>query len=89
MKNKMVDVRTHLVALMERLGNENLSGENLTQTIEAAKASTLVAAQYISAVKTEIEAMRVYADFGRAPEAVGIEDQGQIGTTGTGGAPRR
>jgi hypothetical protein len=85
MKNKMVDVRTHLVAMMERLGDENLPSEKLDQTIEAAKATALVAGQYISAVKTEIEAVKIFAEIGKAPESVGLEDQGQ----GSGGLPAR
>lgn len=70
MKNKMVDVRNHLVGMLEELG----SNEATEQTIERAKAMSQVAGQYISAVRTEIDALRLADDIGRLPVAVSVDD---------------
>lgn len=56
----MGDVRDHLVAMLEQLG-ENEADE---KTIERAKATALVADKYIAAVKVEIDARRLLADTG-------------------------
>lgn len=66
MKNKMSDVRDHLVAMLEQLGDADVKPE----VIERAKATALVAGTYISAVKTEIDALRLADDIGRLPAAV-------------------
>jgi hypothetical protein len=66
MKNKMSDVRNHLVAMLEALGDPEAKPE----VIERAKATSMVASTYISAVKTEIDAMRLADDIGKLPSAV-------------------
>lgn len=61
MKNTLHDVRTLLVAQLEALGPD---AENVPpDIIERAKASAIVAQQFIAAVKTEIDARRLYADY--------------------------
>lgn len=67
MKNKMGDVRDHLVAMMEALGDKECDAA----TVERAKAMSQVAGQYIDAVKTELQACRIAADFGYVPTVVG------------------
>lgn len=66
MKNKMSDVRDHLVAMLEQLGDPEVKAE----VIERAKATALVAGTYISAVKTEIDALRVADEIGCIPAAL-------------------
>lgn len=66
MKNKMSDVRNHLVAMLEKLGDDEVKPE----TIEAAKTTALVADKYIAAVKCEIDALRLADDIGRLPVSV-------------------
>jgi hypothetical protein len=66
MKNKMSDVRNHLVAMLEQLGDADVKVE----VIERAKATALVAGVYISAVKTEIDALRLADEIGRVPAAL-------------------
>jgi hypothetical protein len=68
MKNKMSDVRDHLVAMLEQLGDPEVKPE----VIERAKASALVADKYISAVKVEIDAIRLMDDTGRLPLSVEV-----------------
>ena len=60
MKNKMSDVRDHLVAMLEQLGDPEVKAE----VIERAKATALVAGTYISAVKTELDAYRLHEEIG-------------------------
>lgn len=55
MKNKMSDVRDHLVAMLEAL-SEDGEPEKVARTVERAKATALVADRYIAAVKVEIDA---------------------------------
>lgn len=55
MKNKMSDVRDHLVAMLEAL-SDDAEPEQVARTVERAKATALVADKYIAAVKVEIDA---------------------------------
>ncbi len=48
MNNKLIDLNNHLFAEIERLGDEELKGENLIQEIERARAITGVASQIIA-----------------------------------------
>lgn len=66
MKNKMSDVRDHLVAMLEQLGEKDVGPE----VIERAKATSLVAGAYISAVKVELDALRLADDIGKLPAAI-------------------
>lgn len=70
MKNKMADVRDHLVAMLEELGDKETGNE----AVERAKATALVADKYIAAVKVEIDARRLLADNGQElPPALEVE----------------
>ncbi len=75
MKNKVSDVRDHLVAMLERLGDDNLSPEEMNQVIERAKTTTMVATTYIGAVKVELDAIRLMDETGKLATAVGIPQQ--------------
>lgn len=66
MKNKMSDVRNHLVAMLEALGDPEATPE----IVERAKATSMVASTYIGAVKCEIDALRLHDDIGRTTAAV-------------------
>lgn len=54
MKNKMEDLRNHMFAELERLGDENLKGEALDAEIRRAKAIREVAGGLIDSAKVEI-----------------------------------
>lgn len=75
MKNKVSDVRDHLVAMLERLGDDNLSAEDMGLVIERAKTSTMVATTYIGAVKVEFDAIRLMDETGTLATAVGAPQQ--------------
>lgn len=66
----MKDMRDFLIKQMTELADSDRQGDELAATIERAKASSLVASTYISAVKTEIDAIRVLDETGRLPVAV-------------------
>lgn len=70
MKNKVSDVRDHLVSMLERLDDDNLSAEEMALVIERAKTSTVVATTYIGAVKIELDAIRLMHDTGKLSNAV-------------------
>lgn len=59
MKNKLKDLNDHLFAQMERLSNEDLSGDQLKAEIDRSKALTNVANSIISngqlVLKAQIE----------------------------------
>ncbi|MGO1069302.1 hypothetical protein [Lysobacter sp. CA199] len=66
MKNSMADVRNHLVAMLEALGDPDAKPE----VVERAKATSMVAGTYINAVKVEIDAIRLHDEIGRSPSAI-------------------
>lgn len=57
MKNKLGDLNDHLFAEIERLGDEDLSGEALTQEILRAKAISGVAIQIIGNANLVLKAV--------------------------------
>lgn len=70
MKNRVSDVRNHLVAVMEALNDEGATPEQLAANIERAKAMSLVSGQYIATVKVELEAIRLYDETQLLPASV-------------------
>jgi hypothetical protein len=71
-KNKVSDVRDHLVAMLEALGDKDAGPE----VIERAKASSLVAGTYIAAVKIELDAIRLHDDIGKTTVAIDVPAPG-------------
>ena len=62
MKNTLGDLNNHLFAQLERLGDEELKGENLQEEIERAKAVTVIASQIISNGNLVLQAEKFKAD---------------------------
>lgn len=57
-KNTMNDLNDHLFLALERLNDENLSGEDLQQEIERSKAISEVGKTVIDNAKTVLSAMK-------------------------------
>jgi hypothetical protein len=66
----MSDVRDHLCAMLEALGDETADADTMARTVERAKATALVADKYIAAVKVEIDARERLQDD-NMPQALG------------------
>ena len=63
MKNTLGDLNNHLFEQLERLGDEELKGDNLKEEIERAKAINQAACQIIANGRLMLEAIRVKEDF--------------------------
>jgi len=67
-KNKLTDLNNHLFAQLERLGDEDLSGDALEAEISRTKAITAVAGQIISGGSLMLSAVKLsteYSDAGK------------------------
>lgn len=74
MKNQIEDLRNHLFAQLERLGDEDLKGDKLNEEIKRAKAIAEVSSQVVAAADIEL---KYIAEFGK-PESVFFQPK-QIG----------
>jgi hypothetical protein len=54
MKNKISDLRDHMFAALERLGDENLSEEDLKKEISRSQAISEVGKVIVESAKTEV-----------------------------------
>lgn len=59
MKNKLSDLNDHLFAQLERLGDEELKGDDLQKEIERAKAISSVATQIVNGNKVVVDVMKL------------------------------
>lgn len=65
MKNKLIDLNNHLFSQLERLGDEQLSGELLQEEINRSKAITSVSAQIISNARLALDAQVAVQDLSK------------------------
>lgn len=54
-KNKIDDLRDHLFAQLERLGDETLTGEKLTAELDRAKQVAAIAREVTASAKVEVD----------------------------------
>jgi len=59
MKDKITDLRHHLFAQLERLGDEDLSPEQLKQEIKRGHAIAQVAKEITATAKVEVQFLRI------------------------------
>ena len=71
MKNTLGDLNNHLFAQLERLGNEELEGDELKEEILRAKAVTDIAKEIIDNANTVLDVMKFQAEtLGRSGIAI-------------------
>lgn len=63
MKNTLGDLNMHLFAELERLGDEDIKGEELNEEIDRAKAITSVATQIISNGNLVLKSMELQKEI--------------------------
>jgi hypothetical protein len=75
MKNKMEDLNNHLFAEIERLGDEDLSGEALIQETARSKAISTVATQIINNARLVLDATKAVNDglIKSPPKMLGLD----------------
>lgn len=59
MKNKVEDLRNHLFAQLERLGDETVKGDQLKEEIQRAKAVSEVSSQIVDTARAENERLKI------------------------------
>lgn len=64
MKNRLTDLNDHLFAQLERLGDENLSADQIEAEAKRADAIVALADQVTKNADTMLKAARLFADHG-------------------------
>ena len=68
MKNQLIDLNNHLFAQMERLGDEDLSQEELKQEIDRSKAMTGISNQIVNNASLALDAKKFQREYGNGQE---------------------
>ncbi len=64
MKNKLTDLNDHLFAQLERLGDEDLSPEEIEKEVKRADAVVAVSDQIVKNAALQIKAAEIVAEYG-------------------------
>ena len=77
MKNKLIDLNNHLFAQIERLSDEDVKGEALTEEIERSRAIGNIAMQIISNANLALKAQIAINDglIKTAPQMLGMNNE--------------
>lgn len=76
MKNQLIDLNNHLIAQLERLGDEELTGDALNAEIKRAKAMANVGRQVIDNARLALDAHKLELEYGgksAAPAMLGVD----------------
>lgn len=85
MKNKLTDLNNHLFAQLERLGDEDLSAEQIEQEAKRAEAIVSVAEQVVRNADLQLKAASLLAEHGYhfAPHLGSIASEPELKRVGT------
>lgn len=64
MQNKLTDLNNHLLAQLERLNDESLSGDQLQDEIERSRAITGVSKEVVSNARLVLDAEKHKREYG-------------------------
>jgi hypothetical protein len=67
MKNKLSDLNDHLFAQIERLGDENLSPDQIDAEVKRGEAIVKVSEQIVSMAALQVQAAKVMVEYGNDP----------------------
>ncbi|NWO08717.1 MAG: hypothetical protein HLX50_24340 [Alteromonadaceae bacterium] len=78
MKNKMMDLHNHLFAQLERLSDEDLKEEELSQELKRADAVSKVSMTIVKNAEVCLKAERMRADglIEKSPEMLEVKNDG-------------
>lgn len=71
-QNKLTDLNNHLFEQLERLNDEDLSDEQLAREIKRADAMSKLATQIVNNAKTQVDAAKIYLDYGKIEDLQNI-----------------
>jgi hypothetical protein len=63
-KNRLVDLNNHLFAQLERLGEEDLTAEQLEQEVKRTDAMVAVSTQILRNADISVQAAKLLAEYG-------------------------
>ena len=72
MRNTLGDLNLHLFAQLERLGDEDLKGEKLSEEIERSKAVIGISNQIISNANVVLKAKTIEIEYGNSKSEMPI-----------------
>lgn len=72
MKNKLLDLSNHLFEELERLNDEELTGERLQEERERAKSMASIAQTIINNAELALKAVKHYDEYGKKEEMPSI-----------------
>ncbi|HEV7414906.1 MAG TPA: hypothetical protein VGN98_02015 [Tianweitania sediminis] len=67
MKNKLTDLNDHLFMQLERLGDEDLTSDQIVDEAKRSRAMVAVADQIISNARLHLETARLASEYGSDP----------------------
>ncbi|MDC7683251.1 hypothetical protein PQU92_08180 [Asticcacaulis sp. BYS171W] len=68
MKNKLTDLNNHLFAQLERLGDENLTPDQIETEARRGEAIVGIADQIVKNANLQLQAAKLAAEYGSSPE---------------------
>lgn len=75
-KNKLIDLNNHLFAQLERLSDEGVTGERLTEEVERSRAVGAIARNIIDNARLALDAEKARGESVRTlPRMIGSDDR--------------